>query len=166
MTARVAGPRKPSQASAAAAPPRPSSAKPASTAAGSSRKPTSATPAPAAAGPKSKSTTTSSAKPASTGGSQPPADPSLGTRLQGPAPYRDWLANRAPSRTPRQAKAHAVASSLLGLCAYAMFINGIRYGPSGVTGWLKAKFLNKPMQGLSAVNPNQPVQKPTGPVST
>lgn len=107
-----------------------------------------------------------------------PRSANSGPAVGGPPPLRQrwqqaknnpaarWLGKRAPTRTPRQERAHAVASGLLGLAAYAMFINGIRYGPSGVTGWLKAKFLNRPMQGFSVVAPNQPiVQQPTAPVS-
>lgn len=180
MTARVAGPRKPSSAKAAAAPPRPSSAKAASTTGGSGKAPAGRAPAaktsvatrtpPTPGGPRSGSGGGSRKKPPAkkaAAGSKSAKGPSLNQRLQGPAAYRNWLGTKAPTRTPRQAKAHAVASSLLGLCTYAMFINGVRYGPSGVTGWLKAKFLNRPMQGLSVVTaPNQPVTKPTGPVNT
>jgi hypothetical protein len=43
------------------------------------------------------------------------------------------------------------AGAMAGVLAYALIINGIRYGTPGITGWLKAKFLNEPMQG-QAVN--------------
>lgn len=36
---------------------------------------------------------------------------------------------------------------LAGLLLYTAVITYVRYGPSGWTGWLSAKFLNKPMQG-------------------
>jgi hypothetical protein len=98
-----------------------------------------------------------------------PESPSLSDRWRQRTPLTDrisnWYAQEPPSRTPRQAKAHTVAGGLLGLVFYAMFINGIRTGPAGVTGWLKAKFLNQPMQGPSAVPANQPTKTPAGPVS-
>lgn len=39
---------------------------------------------------------------------------------------------------------------LVAMIFYAIVINGLRYGTPGVTGWLKAKFLNQPMQGPPA----------------
>lgn len=42
------------------------------------------------------------------------------------------------------------AGAIAGVLAYALIINGIRYGTPGITGWLKAKFLNEPMQGQAA----------------
>lgn len=42
------------------------------------------------------------------------------------------------------------AGVLVAAIAYAIVINGLRYGTAGVTGWLKAKFLNRPMQGPPA----------------
>jgi hypothetical protein len=32
-----------------------------------------------------------------------------------------------------------------GLFLYILVINYLRYGPDGVTGWFKAKFLNQPI---------------------
>lgn len=42
------------------------------------------------------------------------------------------------------------AGAIAGVLAYALIINGIRYGTAGITGWLKAKFLNRPMQGQAS----------------
>lgn len=42
------------------------------------------------------------------------------------------------------------AGAIAGVLAYALIINGIRYGTAGITGWLKAKFLNQPMQGQAS----------------
>jgi len=49
------------------------------------------------------------------------------------------------------------AGAIAGVLAYALIINGIRYGTPGITGWLKAKFLNQPMQG-QAVNALAPTK--------
>lgn len=49
------------------------------------------------------------------------------------------------------------AGAIAGILAYALIVNGIRYGPAGLTGWVKAKFLNQPMQG-QAVNALAPTQ--------
>lgn len=42
------------------------------------------------------------------------------------------------------------AGFILGMVAYALFINYLRYGWSGVTGWLSAKFLNQVTLGTGA----------------
>lgn len=51
-------------------------------------------------------------------------------------------------RPPTRAK--DAGGFLAGLLLYTGVIVYIRYGPAGWKGWLKAKFLNKPMQGLPA----------------
>lgn len=42
-----------------------------------------------------------------------------------------------------------VASLLTGLLLYTLFLNYMRYGPTGVTGWFRAKFLNDPIDPAS-----------------
>lgn len=52
----------------------------------------------------------------------------------------------------------------LGLILYALGLNAIRYGWPGVTGWLSAKFVNKPMgggSGMQAAGPGPNAQTPT-----
>lgn len=60
-----------------------------------------------------------------------------------------WFGSNAPKRTARQQTAHEVGGLLFGLIVYSLVINGIRYGTPGVKGWLSAKFVNRPMQGLA-----------------
>lgn len=51
----------------------------------------------------------------------------------------------ATLKPPRQLSAKDASGFAFGLVLYAMALSGIKHGPPGVTGWLKAKFLNKPM---------------------
>lgn len=61
---------------------------------------------------------------------------------------KGWGSKAAAATAKPTAKAtHAVGGLLFGMFAYALLINGIRYGTPGITGWLNAKFFNKPMQG-------------------
>jgi hypothetical protein len=43
-----------------------------------------------------------------------------------------------------------------GLLLYTAVITYIRYGPAGWKGWLSAKFLNKPLQGLPSSSTGGP----------
>lgn len=52
-----------------------------------------------------------------------------------------------PTLTP-PSRARDAGGLLAGMLLYTAAITYIRYGPAGWTGWLKAKFLNRPMQGL------------------
>ena len=49
---------------------------------------------------------------------------------------------RPPSR------ARDAGGLLSGMLLYTVVVTYVRYGRAGWTGWLKAKFLNQPMQGL------------------
>lgn len=51
----------------------------------------------------------------------------------------------ATLKPPRRLSAKDASGFAFGLVLYAMALSGIKHGPAGVTGWLKAKFLNKPM---------------------
>lgn len=46
-------------------------------------------------------------------------------------------------KPPRKLDSGDVAGFLTGLLFFTLGLNYLRYGPSGVTGWLSAKFLNK-----------------------
>jgi hypothetical protein len=52
-----------------------------------------------------------------------------------------------PTLTP-PTRARDAGGLLVGMALYTVAITYIRYGPAGWTGWLRAKFLNQPMQGL------------------
>lgn len=74
------------------------------------------------------------------GGSSSPA-----SRRRGRSPIG------APTLRPPSKLSTADGSGFaLGLILYALGLNAIRYGWPGVTGWLSAKFLNKPMDGSGA----------------
>jgi hypothetical protein len=64
------------------------------------------------------------------------------------------------------ARARDAGGLAFGLLLYTAAITYIRYGPAGWTGWLSAKFLNKPMQGLPTSKggpPATPAQVPAKP---
>jgi hypothetical protein len=63
--------------------------------------------------------------------------PSFGLRRSGVSPSL-----RLPTSMP---SAGDLASLLCGLLAYTLFLNYLRYGPKGVSGWLRAKFMNDPL---------------------
>lgn len=48
---------------------------------------------------------------------------------------------------PRRIKAADMGGFAFGLVLYALTVSYIRYGAKGPTGWLSAKFLNRPIQG-------------------
>jgi hypothetical protein len=81
---------------------------------------------------------------------QQPDEPSSGEFRQG---FRDASAglSRGSWRPTLHAPARArdAGGLLAGLLLYTAVITYIRYGPAGWTGWLSAKFLNKPMQGTA-----------------
>jgi hypothetical protein len=54
-----------------------------------------------------------------------------------------WSPTLSPPRRARD-----VGGLAFGLLLYTAAITYIRYGPAGWKGWLSAKFLNKPIQGL------------------
>lgn len=56
------------------------------------------------------------------------------------------------------------AGFLLGLFAYALLANFLRHGTRGVTGWLRAKFINDPDPGLTPIAGAAPA-KPTKPAT-
>lgn len=62
--------------------------------------------------------------------------------------YRPTL---SPPRRARDAGGLA-----FGLLLYTAAITYIRYGPAGWTGWLSAKFLNRPLQGLPSAKGGPP----------
>lgn len=81
---------------------------------------------------------------------QPPEGPS--SLRQAVDRGKGWGSKAAAATAKPTAKAtHAVGGLLFGMFAYALLINGIRYGTPGITGWLNAKFFNKPMQGPAVV---------------
>jgi len=52
----------------------------------------------------------------------------------------------ATLKPPRSLNAKDASGFAFGLVLYAMALSGIKHGvPAGITGWLSAKFLNKPM---------------------
>jgi hypothetical protein len=55
----------------------------------------------------------------------------------------------APTLTPPKSltSGRDLSGFALGLVLYALSVAYLRYGPSGPKSWMKAKFLNKPMQG-------------------
>lgn len=55
-------------------------------------------------------------------------------------------ANRITLTPPKKLSAGDASGFAFGLIAYALFINYLKYGPSGVRGWIAAKFVNKPLQ--------------------
>lgn len=73
--------------------------------------------------------------------------------------------SKRPSFTltpPKSLNSGDVAGFLGGLVGYALFISYIRYGAGGPTGWLKAKFLNKPLQAAALTPaPTTPTPPPT-----
>lgn len=50
-------------------------------------------------------------------------------------------------KPPRSVKAADMGGFALGLVLQALIVSYIRYGKAGPKGWLKAKFLNDPIQG-------------------
>lgn len=83
---------------------------------------------------------------ASGAGDQQPAE--------GPTPQRPSAGPGAPSapdlprptlKLPSTPTAGDVGGFLFGLTLYALFINYLRFGPLGVKGWLRAKFMNAPL---------------------
>lgn len=65
-----------------------------------------------------------------------------------------------------------VASLLTGLLIYTLFLNYLRYGGTGVKGWVMAKFMNSPLDAaaLGAAAASQPGPSidtgPTAPLTT
>lgn len=60
------------------------------------------------------------------------------------------VAGAVPTPTltpPKKLKAGDMGGFAFGLLLYALAVSYIRYGAKGPTGWLSAKFLNKPIQG-------------------
>ncbi|MEV4557790.1 hypothetical protein AB0K51_12410 [Kitasatospora sp. NPDC049285] len=65
-----------------------------------------------------------------------------------------------PTLTP-PTRARDAGSLLTGLLLYTVAITYIRYGAAGWRGWLSAKFLNKPLQGLAPEGTGGPIQRRT-----
>ncbi|MFD9837052.1 hypothetical protein ACFW2V_41795 [Streptomyces sp. NPDC058947] len=68
----------------------------------------------------------------------------------GRAPKLGGLGKAVPTPTltpPKKVKAADMGGFAFGLVLYALVVSYIRYGSKGPTGWLKAKFLNDPIQG-------------------
>jgi hypothetical protein len=59
-------------------------------------------------------------------------------------------------RPPRTTSAKDAGGFLLGLVLHALVVSYIKYGSAGPTGWMKAKFLNKPVQGEDLEPPKGP----------
>jgi hypothetical protein len=66
-----------------------------------------------------------------------------------------WSPTLSPPSRARDAGGFA-----FGLLVYTAAITYIRYGPKGWTGWLSAKFLNKPIQGLPSAKGGPPAKTP------
>lgn len=67
----------------------------------------------------------------------------------------------APTLTP-PSRARDTGSLLTGMLLYVALTTYLRYGLDGWKGWLSAKFLNKPIQGLGVIGPPQTVPQPRG----
>lgn len=59
-------------------------------------------------------------------------------------------------RPPRTANLKDASGFALGMVLHALVVSYIRYGAEGPKGWLKAKFLNKPIQGSDLEGPKGP----------
>lgn len=118
---------------------------------------------PAAGKPATRSSASAPAKgrpsaPAPSEGPEPGADeprPSLLDEARGRANRTSdragqWWRSNPSKRSGKQQIAHDTGGLLFGLIVYSLVINGIRYGMPGVKGWLSAKFVNRPVQGLAA----------------
>lgn len=70
-------------------------------------------------------------------GGPTPKGPSAGPSL--PSMPRPTL------KLPSRPSGGDLGGFLLGLGAYCLFLNYLRYGPVGVKGWLLAKFINSPL---------------------
>lgn len=76
----------------------------------------------------------------STSGATPPGGPSIASIAVPDLP--------SPTlKLPRRLDGGDVAGFAAGLLLYTLALNYIRYGPSGVTGWMRAKFLNQVPSG-------------------
>ena len=96
-------------------------------------------PAPPAPGP---TPPTPARPPNPAAGGTPPAAPAAPTAPKLDLPTPD-LSNLTLT-PPKNLNGGDVAGFLFGLGLYALALNFLRYGPAGVTGWLGAKFLNRP----------------------
>lgn len=76
----------------------------------------------------------------------PPAPPPGGTAAgQGSGVWSSLSGSKAAKQTTTVA--NKGAGVLLGAVAYAVGINWLRYGWTGVSGWFQAKFFNEPVSG-------------------
>lgn len=65
----------------------------------------------------------------------------------------------SPTLTP-PSRGRDAGGFAFGLLLYIGVITYLRYGPAGWTGWLSAKFLNKPLQGLPSKKGGPPPTTP------
>lgn len=86
-------------------------------------------------------------EPAEGSSARKPAGPGRAERAYGTSSAYLSRGSWRPTLTP-PSRARDAGGLLAGMLLYTAAITYIRYGPAGWTGWLKAKFLNRPMQGL------------------
>jgi hypothetical protein len=84
----------------------------------------------------------SGSRPAARGGGRRP-----GARGSGGRGAKWASGSWRPTLTPPR-RVHDAGGLLVGMALYTVTITYLRYGPAGWKGWLAAKFLNRPMQGL------------------
>lgn len=111
-------------------------------------------PAPAAPKPASTGATSTPAPRTAAKGSQPTTSRPTSRSVAGSPAGRGLFAGRGRRGTkssitptlslPRRPGAGDVAGFGAGLVLYVLVLNYIKHGPAGVTGWLGAKFLNRP----------------------
>jgi hypothetical protein len=58
-------------------------------------------------------------------------------------------ADKVTLTPPRRLTAGDASGFAAGLVLYCLFINYLKYGPKGVRGWISAKFINKPLTGVT-----------------
>ena len=109
--------------------------------------PAPADPAPTAPAARGRAKTPAQAPAKGTAPAAGNAKPGLGQRAAAGLSKGSWAPTSPTSPPSRVADAGGL---LTGALLYTVVITYIRYGPSGWTGWLKAKFLNNPMSTSAA----------------
>lgn len=84
--------------------------------------------------------------PASPAPAGKPGGPGAGNRFRELGPGWGSFKPTSPARLPTRVQ--DAGGFLTGLALYTVVIIYVRYGPEGWKGWLAAKFLNQPMDGL------------------